>query len=103
MTAHLLQLALGPVQDLIERARRTRDLWFGSLLLSEVSKAAALSIRKEDGMLIFPAADTDLTDLSVANIIVAELHPGVDPAAVAKTAKDAAMGCWLNSFARPVY
>src|SRR5438094_503945 len=99
MTAHLLQLALGPVQELIERARRTRDLWFGSLLLSEISKAAALSIRKEDGKLIFPAADTNLTELSVANIILAQLHPGVEPADVARAAGRAALQRWKEDFA----
>ena len=65
MTAHLLQIALGPVQDLIERARRTRDLWFGSMLLSEISKAAARAIREaiqdRGGKLIFPHDEADLT------------------------------------------
>ena len=41
---HLLQIAIGPVQEFIAAARRTRDLWFGSYLLSEISKAAALSV-----------------------------------------------------------
>ena len=39
MTGHLLAIALGPVQEFISAARRTRDLWFGSYLLSEISKA----------------------------------------------------------------
>jgi CRISPR-associated protein Cmr2 len=102
MTAHLFQLAIGPVQDLIERARRTRDLWFGSWLLSEISKAAALSIRPQDGKLIFPAS-VNLAEQTVANIIVAELHPGVDPEAVASAAKEAALRCWRQDFADPVY
>jgi CRISPR-associated protein Cmr2 len=38
MTSHLLQLSVGPVQELIAAAQRTRDLWFGSFLLSEISK-----------------------------------------------------------------
>ncbi len=54
MTAHLLVIALGPVQDFISAARRTRDLWFGSYLLSEISKAAARAVRKAGGELIFP-------------------------------------------------
>lgn len=41
MTTHLLQIVLGPVQEFIAQARRTRDLWYGSHLLYEVSRAAA--------------------------------------------------------------
>ncbi|MCI5150049.1 MAG: hypothetical protein D3916_11790, partial [Candidatus Electrothrix sp. MAN1_4] len=37
----LISLSIGPVQDFISAALRTRDLWFGSHMLSEVSKAAA--------------------------------------------------------------
>ncbi len=44
MTRWLMALSVGPVQDFIAAARRTRDLWFGSFLLSEVSKAAALAL-----------------------------------------------------------
>ncbi|MBK8265600.1 MAG: hypothetical protein IPK80_30260 [Nannocystis sp.] len=40
----LLILTLGPVQDFIAAARRCRDLWFGSWLLSERSKAGAAAI-----------------------------------------------------------
>lgn len=55
MAEALLHLALGPVQDFIAAARRTRDLWFGSHLLSEASKAAARVIREAAGAtLIFP-------------------------------------------------
>ena len=50
---YLLQITLGPVQDFIMTARRTRDLWFGSYLLSECSKAVAKSI-SDKGKLIFP-------------------------------------------------
>ena len=36
---YLLTLSIGPVQDFIATARRSRDLWFGSWLLSELSRA----------------------------------------------------------------
>ncbi len=106
MTAHLLQLAIGPVQELIERARRTRDLWFGSLLLSEVSKAAAKAVRDSGGQLIFPDNQADLepeSELSIANIVVAELPVGLVPDTVARKAKEAAMAVWKGRFAEPVY
>ena len=76
---YLLQITVGPVQDFISAARRTRDLWFGSNMLSEISKAVALSVRENGGNLIFPAPenDDDLSpgsDLSVANVILAEFE-----------------------------
>lgn len=43
-TAHLVSIAIGPVQSFIAQARRTRDLWFGSFVLSELSRAAARSM-----------------------------------------------------------
>ena len=74
---YLLQISVGPVQDFISAARRTRDLWFGSNMLSEISKAVAKSVKENGGILIFPAPenDSDLnpdSDLSVANVILAE-------------------------------
>ncbi|WP_428268694.1 type III-B CRISPR-associated protein Cas10/Cmr2 [Haliangium sp.] len=104
--AHVLIVALGPVQDFIAQARRTRDLWFGSHVLSEVSKAAAKALAEIDGVtLIFPALDRGDPALeptenvrrahgempySVANKLVAELAAEADPANAAVTARDAA-------------
>lgn len=107
MTAHLLALTVGPVQEFIAAARRTRDLWFGSYLLSEISKAAARSVQDSGGRkLIFPAPfdDADLepdSNLNVANVIVAELDEAV-PAEVARKAKEAAQARW-RSFADRVF
>lgn len=106
MTAHLLALTVGPVQEFISAARRTRDLWFGSYLLSEISKAAAKAVRTNGGKLIFPAPanDADLdpdSQLNVANVIVAEILES-GPATVAQKAKEAARSRW-RSFAGPVF
>ncbi len=49
MTSHLIEIHIGPVQDFIAAARRSRDLWFGSWLLSELSKAVAKAIADEAG------------------------------------------------------
>lgn len=107
MTAHLLALTIGPVQEFISAARRTRDLWFGSYLLSEISKATAKAVLGEGGALIFPAplSDGELnpdSELNVANVIVSELRAGLNPVAVAQTAKNAAHERW-RSFADPVF
>ncbi len=88
--SHLIALSVGPVQEFIAAARRTRDLWFGSHLLSEVSRAVARSIESASGRLIFPAS---AKAENVANVILAELPEG-DPAEVAAKAKQAAQGRW---------
>jgi len=54
--AYLMALSVGPVQEFIATARRTRDLWFGSTLLSEISKSVASSLQGTQGVtLIFPS------------------------------------------------
>ncbi|GIW75943.1 MAG: type III-B CRISPR-associated protein Cas10/Cmr2 [Phycisphaerae bacterium] len=88
--SHLLTISVGPVQEFIAAARRTRDLWFGSYLLSEISRAVAKSVEADGGKLIFPASsDAE----NVANVILAELPSG-EPRDVAAKAKQAAQDCW---------
>lgn len=67
MAESLLLITIGPVQEFIASARRTRDLWFGSWLLSELSREAALylSDAKVGGRLIFPHGHEQLQDRSV--------------------------------------
>ncbi|MFF2908702.1 type III-B CRISPR-associated protein Cas10/Cmr2 [Paenibacillus sp. NPDC057934] len=55
----LMLFSIGPVQEFIAQARKTRDLWFGSYLLSELSKAAATTLSNLPGLsseIIFPSA-----------------------------------------------
>jgi CRISPR-associated protein Cmr2 len=88
--AHVLIVTLGPIQDFIMAARRTRDLWFGSWLLSELSMATARGMMGECGLaaLVFPGV-SEPKDLeperptSVANKIVIRVPDDKDPAAVA--------------------
>lgn len=78
--SYLLLISIGPVQDFIASARRTRDLWYGSWLLSELAKTAARTIAQQEGLeqLIFPAPSkldelTEKSALNVANKIVAKI------------------------------
>jgi CRISPR-associated protein Cmr2 len=84
MARYLVTLSLGPVQSLIGAARRTRDLWCGSWLLSEAARGAAHALHQaHPGCLIFPAPtspDRDLLPLNspgdeanVANVLRAEV------------------------------
>lgn len=66
--------SIGPVQDFIQTARTSRDLWFGSWMLSELSKAAAKALQEHK--LIFPAPKErgDLeprSEMDVTNKVVA--------------------------------
>ena len=83
MEEYLFLVSIGPVQSFIASARRSRDLWFGSTLLSELARAAAAQIVKSnsENTLIFPSLSSeDLQaphedgSINVTNKIVALIH-----------------------------
>lgn len=88
--SHLLAISVGPVQEFIAAARRTRDLWFGSYLLSKISRAVATAVERRGGELIFPASSHAE---NVANVILAELLAG-EPKDMAMKARQAAQQRW---------
>lgn len=109
MTAHLLLITLGPVQDFIAQARRTRDLWFGSHILSELSRTAAHALVRHGAKLIFPPLqnnDPELTEClgplrengepsqNIANKLLAEIPDGVDPKKLAQDVRKAVGKYW---------
>lgn len=107
MSGHLLAISLGPVQEFIAAARRTRDLWFGSYLLSEISKAAAKSLYESGTTLIFPAPVTfdqleQGSSFNAANKLLASVPVEKDTAAIADAAYEAAQKRWL-AFADHTY
>jgi CRISPR-associated protein Cmr2 len=117
MTAHLLLVTLGPVQDFIAQARRTRDLWYGSHLLSELGRAAARSLVNGGAKLIFPSLqagdsqlaaclkplrDNNTPPQNIANKLLADVPDGVDPERLARTAREAVAAYWHDQLAEPV-
>lgn len=54
-----LHFALGPVQAFVAQARRTRDFWAGSFLLSTLSAVAMREVQAEGGKVLFPLPDGD--------------------------------------------
>lgn len=86
--ADVFSLALGPVQDFLVAARRTRDLWFGSWLLSELARAAGKTLRDAGERLIFPdAGRLDDADATFSNKILAIVeHPPADVATAVRLA-----------------
>ena len=105
-TSWLLQISVGPVQEFIAAARRTRDLWFGSFMLSEISKAAAKALKDAEAELIFPEPNGDLSpesNLNVANVILARAGGDAEAMnALAEKAREAAVARF-KAFADEVY
>lgn len=67
MEDYIITISVGPVQDFIAAARRLRDLWFGSYLLSELSKQAVRSLHDRGAELIFPSLRNPAEDLAVGS------------------------------------
>ena len=92
----VLVLAIGPVQPFIAAARRTRDLWFGSHLLSQLALAVTQAVQANapGAQFIFPAVaaggNESLTS-GVSNKIVCLLPAGTSPGDVAAAARLAAL------------
>jgi CRISPR-associated protein Cmr2 len=55
---HILHFSLGPVQGFVAQARRTRDLWAGSFLLSWLSGQAMAAVLENGGDIEFPFVGT---------------------------------------------
>jgi len=117
MTAHLLLVTLGPVQDFIAQARRTRDLWYGSHLLSELGRVAARALADGGARLVVPslkAGDAQLQPClaplrpdgtppqNIANKLLAEVPRGLDPRQLARVVRGTVMRYWRDDVAAPV-
>jgi len=59
-----LSFTIGPVQGFVSQARRTRDLWAGSWLLSHLAEVALVAAEKEGGTAIIPCRGDDATKLT---------------------------------------
>lgn len=86
MNSWLLEISLGPVQGFIAAARRSRDLWAGSYILSELVRAAAAKMIDQRAELIYPLAprvqrENPQQDSNLSNILLARID-GVDEEAV---------------------
>ncbi len=94
MSRMLMVIGIGPVQGFISAARRTRDLWFGSEILCDVSRTVAKTLQSSGGDLIFPA-DPDAAGIS--NFVLAQFEtPPKPPADLVVEAKSAGNAKWLK-------
>jgi CRISPR-associated protein Cmr2 len=101
---YLMAISIGPVQDFIASARRLRDLWFGSYLLSELAKKGAHSLYLQHAELIFPNIDNAQIDLAVGsemkvpNKLLAKITSGT-PRNVFQTVKSDILSFWKDDLA----
>lgn len=54
---HYFHFTLGPVQGFVSQARRTRDFWAGSFILSWLAAVAIKAVKHQGGEIQFPHAD----------------------------------------------
>lgn len=104
----LVAMSIGPVQDFIASARRCRDLWFGSWVLSELAKACAAGACAATGQsvdaLVFPGATTVQSlspgsTTSVANKLLLRIQGDLDAAAAVAEAGRRSMAARLDELA----
>ncbi|WP_411343474.1 type III-B CRISPR-associated protein Cas10/Cmr2 [Paenibacillus sp. WLX1005] len=111
----LMIFSIGPVQEFIAQARRTRDLWFGSYLLSELAQAGAVAFQNKDvttglasGELVYPVlydpqaeqqeqsrSETDDDELNAPNKIIGLIHTD-QPHDVARRVRFAITARWME-------
>ncbi len=59
MSKQPFHFSIGPVQGFVSQARRTRDLWAGSYILSYLAGVAMKNIKDNGGEIVFPSIDID--------------------------------------------
>ena len=91
---------LGPVQGFVAQARRTRDFWAGSFILSWLSAVAMRAVQIQGGAIRFPAPDKDFMDAmegmdtrpkqgNIPNRFKADVADSFDPAKVEEMVRTA--------------
>lgn len=58
MADRILHMSIGPVQQFVGQARRTRDLWAGSFLLSWLAGQLMAAVMRRGGHVLFPLVGT---------------------------------------------
>lgn len=57
MSEQYFHFTLGPVQSFVAQARRTRDFWAGSFILSWLVTVAMKAVENQNGRILFPLPD----------------------------------------------
>src|SRR5438874_9293754 len=93
MSEYMLLFSLGPVQSFIAQARKTRDLWLGSFLLSLLMEAAMKGIKKD--VLVFPTEPTIVKNIpDLPNKYIAIFSTSDEARQTAEDSIDKIETCW---------
>ncbi|WNZ62077.1 type III-B CRISPR-associated protein Cas10/Cmr2 [Myxococcus sp. MxC21-1] len=98
---YVVVLKEGPVQGYIAQSRRTRDLWYGSHLLSNLARTMAVSLTESGATLVFPHPEQAKdTSTGVANKLVALVEDAPEQAArnARRAAKERLLEDWRRVF-----
>ena len=77
MAERILHVSVGPVQGFVAQARRTRDLWAGSFLLSWLAGQLMAAVLRRGGRVVFPWVGTEpIPDDPMLAAILGRLRPG---------------------------
>ena len=77
MADRILHVSIGPVQGFVAQARRTRDLWAGSFLLSWLAGQLMAAVLRRGGRVVFPWVGTEsVPDDPMLAAILGRPHPG---------------------------
>lgn len=79
MSQYLIEIAFGPVQGFIASARRSRDLWAGSHMLSEIARAAGAELIAAKATMIYPLQDrveraNDAENSNLSNVLLVQVE-----------------------------
>jgi CRISPR-associated protein Cmr2 len=115
MSQQYFHFTIGPVQGFVAQARRTRDFWAGSFILSWLSAVAIKAVKQQKGTILFPQPNAKFLDAvthggkgpkqgSIPNRFKAKVpKDGFDPEKVTKAVKGAweklAEQVWKNDLA----
>jgi len=92
---YMLMFSLGPVQLFIEQARKTRDLWLGSFLLSTLMEAGMKGI--DEAALVFPTIPVIKDNIpDLPNKFVAIFDTLNQASEIAKRTRDQVEQCWIE-------
>jgi len=95
LTQYMLLFSLGPVQSFITQARKTRDLWLGSFLLSVLMQESMKNITKTH--LVFPAEPRIIGYVpNLPNKYIATFETSDDAVKAAKKSKENIVDAWRN-------
>ncbi len=115
----ILSLSIGPVQEFLGQARRIRDYWAGSFLLSFLTLTVAQELKRRKAAILLPNIPDSLLDLlagkgeavrdlGLPNRITAQLPDSADPQEIADACvmklrtvwKELAELVWRNDLAQ---